>query len=85
MECVNWAKYHKNVSILFLDHFLDYNAEIGDSVGENSEPLLCRLEDGVVYTHGLTMLMFYGDPLLSELLKLLIVLLKQVYTTTEFA
>jgi hypothetical protein len=28
--------------------------------------LLCRLEDGVVYTTGLTMVMFHGDPLMRR-------------------
>ena len=38
----------------------------GHYVGENSEPLLCRLEDGVVYSTGLTMIMFYGEPLMKR-------------------
>ena len=38
----------------------------GHYVGENSEPLLCRLEDGVVYSTGLTMVMVYGDPLIKR-------------------
>jgi hypothetical protein len=38
----------------------------GDYFGENSEPLVCRLEDGVVYSYGLTMIMFQGDPLLRR-------------------
>ena len=38
----------------------------GDYVGENSEPLLCRLEDGVVYNTGLAMIMFHADPLMGR-------------------
>jgi len=34
--------------------------------GENSEPLLCRLEDGVVFNSGRTMLMLHGDPLMKR-------------------
>jgi hypothetical protein len=71
VECANWAKYQKNVAILLFDHYFDYNYVISDSVGENSEPLLCRLEDGVVYTHGLSMLMFYGDPLLRRVTEII--------------
>jgi hypothetical protein len=36
-----------------------------DFLGENSESLLFRLEDGVVFTSGQTMLMLHGDPLLK--------------------
>jgi hypothetical protein len=64
--CVNWAKYHKNVSILLLDNVAEDNYASCDFVGENSEPLLCRLEDGVVFSTGLTMMMFHGDPLMRR-------------------
>ena len=43
----------------------------GRYVGENSEPLLCRLEDGVVYSSGLTMVMFYGDPLMKRVTEII--------------
>jgi hypothetical protein len=65
-NCVNWAKYQKNVSILVADTFAEENYAAGDYVGENSEPLLCRLEEGVVFTSGQTMLMFHGDPLMRR-------------------
>jgi hypothetical protein len=38
----------------------------GYFVGENSEPLVCRLEDGLVYFTGLNMVMFHGDPLMKR-------------------
>ena len=38
----------------------------GDLLSANSEPLLCRLEDGVVFTFGQTMLMLHGDPLMKR-------------------
>ena len=38
----------------------------GTLLDENSEPLLCRLEDGVVYNNGLRMVMLNGDPLLRR-------------------
>jgi hypothetical protein len=44
--CVNWAKYHKNVSILVPDRIVEDNYASGNFVGENSEHLLCRLEEG---------------------------------------
>jgi hypothetical protein len=63
--CVNWTKY-QNASILFDDL---YAAEIyagGGFVGENSEPLVCRLEDGLVFSTGLKIIMFHGDPLMKR-------------------
>jgi hypothetical protein len=64
--CENWIKYQKNVSVLFVDKSVEENYATGNYVGENSESLLCRLEDGVVYSTGLTMIMFHGDPLLRR-------------------
>jgi hypothetical protein len=64
--CLDWAKYHKNVSILVNDMFAEIHYATGTMIGENSEPLICRLEDGVVYTTGLTMILFHGDPLLRQ-------------------
>jgi hypothetical protein len=64
--CKKWAKYHKNVSILLVDKVAEDNYARGDYVGENSDRLLCRLDDGVVFTTGLTMIMFHGDPLMRR-------------------
>jgi hypothetical protein len=38
----------------------------GYFVGENSELLVCGLEDGVVFNLGLSMIMFHGDPLMKR-------------------
>jgi len=38
----------------------------GDFVGKNSELLVCKLEDGIVYRYGQSMIMFHGDPLMSR-------------------
>ena len=65
-ECVNWAKYQKNVSILLIDKVVEDKYAGGAYIGENSEPLLCRLEDGVVLNTDLTMMMFHGDPLMRR-------------------
>jgi len=64
--CENWAKYQKNVSILLGDKVAEDNYDWGVYVGENSEPLLCKLEDGVFFNAGLTMIMFHGDPLMRR-------------------
>jgi hypothetical protein len=68
---VEWAMYHKNVSVLISDKSVEANYVIGNLVGENSEPLLCRLEDGVVFSTGLTMLMFHGDPLMRRVTEII--------------
>ena len=64
--CVDWTKYHKNISIMLPDISAELNFAIGDFIGENSKPLICTLEDGVVFPASLTMLMFHGDPLMRR-------------------
>jgi hypothetical protein len=46
--------------------FAEENKAVGVYVGENFEPLLCRLEDRKFLSSGLTMIMFRGDPLLRR-------------------
>ena len=53
--CENWAKYQKNVPILLVDKDAEEHYAAGVYFGEKSEPLLCRLEDGVVFKTGLSM------------------------------
>jgi hypothetical protein len=62
----NWVKYQKNVSVLLVDKSVEENYASGAYVGENSEPLLCRLDDGGFFTTYLTMIMFHGDPLMRR-------------------
>jgi hypothetical protein len=69
--CETWAKYQKNISILLLDKVAEDNYARGNFVGENSENLLCKLEDGVVFTTGLTMIMFHGDPLMGRVTEII--------------
>ena len=66
LDCVDWTMYHKNVSILLPDWEAEHFYTVGYTVGENSKPLLCKLEDGVVFPASLTMLMFHGDPLMRR-------------------
>jgi hypothetical protein len=64
--CETWAKYQKNVSIALFDKFAEDKYARGFFIGENSEPLLCKLEDGLIFRTGLSMIMFHGDPLLRR-------------------
>jgi hypothetical protein len=63
---LDWAKYHKIVSILLPDIEADFRYAVDGLVGENSKPLLCKLEDGVFFPGSLTMMMFHGDPLMRR-------------------
>jgi hypothetical protein len=65
-DCLEWAIYQKNLSILVSDIFAEEMYATGFFVGENSEPLVCKLEDGVFLQTGLTMAMLHGDPLLRR-------------------
>ena len=40
--------------------------DIGDFVGKNSESLFCKLEEGVIFNTGLTMVIFHGDTLMRR-------------------
>jgi hypothetical protein len=64
--CLDWAIHQKNTSVSLSDISAELMYASGLFVGENSEPLLCKLEDGVYLRSGLTMLMLQGDPLLRR-------------------
>jgi hypothetical protein len=61
--CIRWAIHHKSASVLFNDLLAGLMYAAGVTSGENSEPLLCKLQDGVVYNNCLRMVMLQGDPL----------------------
>jgi hypothetical protein len=65
-DCSKWAIYQQNVSILLPDIQAEFYYAVGISVGENSKPLLCGLEDGIVFPVSYTMIMFHGDPLIRR-------------------
>jgi hypothetical protein len=71
VSCANWAMYHRNVSVLLSDILVELNYAVGNFLSENSEPLICRLDDGVVFSSGLTMLMFHGDALMRRINEIL--------------
>jgi hypothetical protein len=69
--CVEWASYQKNVSIFLSDMEAEILSASGSLFGENSEPLLCKLEDGIFYNSGLIMVMFHGDPLIRRVTEII--------------
>jgi hypothetical protein len=64
--CVEWAKDHRNVSVYFSDIEAKMHYATGYCFGENSEPLLCSLKEGVILHSGIVMVMLHGDPLLRR-------------------
>ena len=60
------GKISKNVSILWLDKIAEGCFALGELVVLNSEPFLCKIEDGVMLSSGLSMLMLHGDPLMRR-------------------
>jgi len=65
-DCFDWAMYNKNISILLADLDAEFYYANASILGEDSEPLLCRLEDGIVYNNFLSMVMLNGDPLMRR-------------------
>jgi len=65
--CFAWIKDHKNVSIILLDKEAELRYAVGEFVGKNSEPLLCKLEDGMFLSIGQSMQLFHGDPLMRRI------------------
>ena len=74
--CFEWTIYNKIASVFVSDFLAELNYSIGKFVGENSEPLMCRIEDGVFFNSGQSMIMFHGDQLMirvSEIIDRLVV------------
>jgi hypothetical protein len=70
LVCLDWALYYKNVSVFLPDSDFEIGFKNGFYVGENGEPLLCRIEDGVFLNTRSVMVMFYGEPLLKRVNKI---------------
>ena len=64
--CVKWAMYQKNVSVMLSDLSAEERNAFGTFVGQNSEPLLCKLEDGIFLQTGRTIIMLHIDPLMRR-------------------
>jgi hypothetical protein len=71
LVCVDWAKYQKNASILLNDLDVEEAYAVVNFVGETSQTLVCRLEDGIFYTNGQSMLMLHGDPLMKRVTEII--------------
>jgi hypothetical protein len=65
-DCWEWVKKQKSVSVLLEDKIAEIHFAAGNIIGENSEPLLCGLEDGVNYKYGQSFVMLHADPLIGR-------------------
>ena len=52
----------KCINFFISDFLAELINAIGKFVGENSEPFMCRIEDGVIYSSVLSMITFHGGP-----------------------
>jgi len=72
---MNWTEYQKNASVFWLILVLKDIRLLVIFFEKNSETLFCKLEDGVVFNTGLSMVIFHGDPLMggfSEIIDLVV-------------
>jgi len=81
---MNWANYQKNASVLLTDIYIEGHYNVGDFVSENSEPLFCKLEDGVVFNTDLPMVIFHWDPMMRLFSEIIDRVVEKVNTTTGF-
>jgi hypothetical protein len=70
LVCVDWANY-ENVSILLIELDVEEPYAVVNFVGENSQTLVCALEDGVFYTNGQSKIMLHGDPLMKRVTEII--------------
>jgi hypothetical protein len=65
-EFINWASVHKNMSFFYDDLWIESYNYWGNFAGGYSEPLMCKLEEDLVYNKRHSMVMIHGDPLLRR-------------------
>jgi hypothetical protein len=64
---VKWAYVYKNISLILDELSIEERYFSSSLMDENSKPLLCRLEDGIVMYGDSVMMMRMGDPLLERI------------------
>jgi hypothetical protein len=63
--------YQKNVSVMLSDISDEESYALGTFVTDNSDPLLCKLEDGVFLHTGRTMIMLSTDALMRRVTEII--------------
>ena len=69
--CFEWTIYNKIASLFVSDFLAELNYSICKFIGQSSEPLMCRLEDGIVFSSGISMIMFHADPLMKRVTEII--------------
>jgi hypothetical protein len=65
-KCVEWAYIYKNISMILGDINVEELYSTSALLDENSKPLICPLDDGIVASVTNAMIMRLGDPLLER-------------------
>ena len=69
--CLKWAHEYKNISIIMDEVHTEDKVYTSSLLDENSKPLICPLDDGIVMTVNHVMIMRVGDPLLERINKII--------------
>jgi hypothetical protein len=67
LACLNWARDYKNISIILDELSVEERYSNSMLLDENSMPLICPLDDGLVMITNTAMVMRVGDPLLGRI------------------
>ena len=67
LACFNWARDYKNISIILDELSVEEKYSNSMLLDENSMPLICPLDDGIVMITNTVMVMRVGDPLLGRI------------------
>jgi hypothetical protein len=65
--CLKWAYTYKNISLILDELSTEEQFARSRLMDENSKPLLCHLDDGVIMHGNHVMMMHVGDPLLDRI------------------
>jgi hypothetical protein len=65
--CLKWAHDYKNISIILDEANIEEKYATSSLMDENSKPLICSLDDGIIMTVNIVMMMHVGDPLLERI------------------
>ena len=65
--CFKWAHDHRNISIILNELTVEEKFLTSNELDENSKPLICPLDDGILMTVHNAMIMRVGDPLLERI------------------
>jgi len=66
-DCLKWAQDYKNISVILDEVDIEEKLTTLTLIDENSKPVICPLDDGIVVTVNHAMMMRVGDPLLGRI------------------